>query len=58
MGSAPEPAPTNERKVRDRLARTGLLERIGGEGIYFSVGQAVACEQDFGSMSYEGRAST
>jgi SulP family sulfate permease len=33
-------------KVRDRLARTGLLERIGSEGIYFSVAQAVALEQD------------
>jgi high affinity sulfate transporter 1 len=33
-------------KVRDRLARTGLLERIGSDGIYFSVAQAVALEQD------------
>jgi len=33
-------------KVRDRLARTGLLERIGSDGIYFSVAQAVALEQE------------
>jgi high affinity sulfate transporter 1 len=33
-------------KVRDRLARTGLLERIGSDGIYFSVAQAVALEED------------
>ena len=32
--------------VRDRLARTGLLERIGSDGIYFSVAQAVALEED------------
>ena len=33
-------------RVRDRLARTGVLERIGSEGIYFSVAQAVAFEQE------------
>jgi high affinity sulfate transporter 1 len=32
-------------KVRDRLARTGLLERIGSSEIFFSVAQAVATEQ-------------
>ncbi len=32
-------------RVRDRLARTGLLERIGSSDIYFSVAQAVASEQ-------------
>jgi high affinity sulfate transporter 1 len=36
-------------KVRDRLARTGLLERIGNDAIYFSVAQAVALEQERGS---------
>jgi SulP family sulfate permease len=33
-------------KVRDRLARTGLLERIGSDGIYLSVAQAVVLEQE------------
>ncbi len=32
-------------RVRDRLARTGLLERVGSDGIYFSVAQAVALEE-------------
>jgi MFS superfamily sulfate permease-like transporter len=33
-------------RVRDRLARTGLLERIGSDAIYFSVAQAVALAQE------------
>jgi MFS superfamily sulfate permease-like transporter len=33
-------------RVRDRLARTGLLDRLGSSGIYFSVAQAVALEQE------------
>ena len=41
-------------KVRDRLARTGLLERIGSEGIYFSVAQAVALERERGAASRDG----
>ncbi len=32
--------------VRDRLRRTGLLERIGSDRIYLSVGQAVALERE------------
>jgi len=32
--------------VRDRLARTGLTERIGRERIHFSVAQAVASETE------------
>lgn len=33
-------------RVRNRLARTGLLDRLGSTGIYFSVAQAVALEQE------------
>ena len=33
-------------KVRDRLARTGLLDRIASDSLYFSVAQAVALEDD------------
>jgi anti-anti-sigma regulatory factor len=33
-------------RVRDRLARTGLLERIGSDAVYFSVAQAVALAQE------------
>jgi SulP family sulfate permease len=32
-------------RVRDRLARTGLLDRLGSSAVYFSVAQAVAMEQ-------------
>jgi MFS superfamily sulfate permease-like transporter len=33
-------------RVRDRLGRTGLIERLGSDRIHFSVAQAVALEQD------------
>jgi sulfate permease, SulP family len=32
-------------RVRDRLARTGLLDQLGSDAIYFSVAQAAALEQ-------------
>jgi SulP family sulfate permease len=43
-------------RVRDRLARTGLLDRLGSTAIYFSVAQAVALEQE--QMGREDLADT
>ena len=43
--------------VRDRLARTGLLEQLGSDSIYLSVAQAVAFDPG-GSTTDEGAAAS